>query len=471
VGSLSATLLLAQNALAANQAAIDITASNTANANTPGYTREVATWQEMDQVTLAGGQMVDGAQVTAVSQRDRVLQQRVDQQYQTQQQTATRLSALTNAQQIFSAGAGGSGSISTSINSFFSSLTQLAQNPTDGPTRTAALTAAQTLAASFNSASSQLSQQATTLNGQVSGITAQINGLTAQIASLNHQIMTQEPTETDAGTLEDQRQQDIYQLSQYIGLNQISTEQNGLTLTTTGGATLVSGAQSFALSTATVNGNTAVFSNATGTATDVTAGITGGTLGGTLAALSTDLPQIQSQLDTLAYGLAAQLNTVNTAGLDANGKPGGAIFSLPAAATTANPAGSAANISVALISASGFAAASTTEGTGGSTNANALAAVAQTAVANGQTATGFYASFIAALGSAVSTATDDNTSQTAVLSQTTSQNSALSGVSLDQEASNLTQYERSYEAASKLFTIIDEVLASVLNLGEQTTVS
>ena len=49
MGTLTALLNLSQNALNASQAAIDITSNNVANANTPGYTDEVATWQETIQ--------------------------------------------------------------------------------------------------------------------------------------------------------------------------------------------------------------------------------------------------------------------------------------------------------------------------------------------------------------------------------------------------------------------------------------
>ena len=44
-------------------------------------------------------------------------------------------------------------------------------------------------------------------------------------------------------------------------------------------------------------------------------------------------------------------------------------------------------------------------------------------------------------------------------------------MNLDEEASNLTQYERSYQAAAQVFNIINTLMASVLNLGEQTTVA
>jgi len=75
------------------------------------------------------------------------------------------------------------------------------------------------------------------------------------------------------------------------------------------------------------------------------------------------------------------------------------------------------------------------------------------------------------LGDAVSSVSEENTTQQASLTQLTTQQSSLSGVSEDQEASNLTLYERSYDAAAKVFSIVDELMASALNLGEETTVT
>ena len=74
MGTLTALLDLSQNALEASQSAIDITSNNVANANTPGYTDEIATWQENDSVTLSSRiSAAEGASVSAASQRDPVL--------------------------------------------------------------------------------------------------------------------------------------------------------------------------------------------------------------------------------------------------------------------------------------------------------------------------------------------------------------------------------------------------------------
>jgi flagellar hook-associated protein 1 FlgK len=100
-----------------------------------------------------------------------------------------------------------------------------------------------------------------------------------------------------------------------------------------------------------------------------------------------------------------------------------------------------------------------------------LSGLATAGIVSGLTATNFYASFLTSLGSSVSRVSQANTTQQASLKQLTTQQSSQSSVSLDQEAANLTQYERSYDAAAKIFTIVDQLMASALNLGVETTVT
>lgn len=467
MGSLTALLSMSQNALEANQAAIDITSNNVANQNTPGYTRQVATWQESDSISLSGGTSVSGgASVTAVSQRDRVLDQRVEQQTQTQASTGAESTALGQLQAVFGLSATSTSASSTTIGSdvdaFFNSLSTLQASPSDNSARQGVLSAAAALASDLNSASSQLSAQTNSLNQQAVSVVGQVNSLTASIAVLNKQITSTSPT-GDAGTLEDERQQDLTQLSQLVGFNQTRTENNGISLSTANGAPLVIEGQSFALGTTMSAGNIAVTA---ANGQDITSGISGGQLGGTLEARDGALATAATALDTLAYAIGSAVNAQNAAGVDANGNPGGAIFTLPASSV-----GAAAAIALATTDPNAIAAAAVGEGSSGGTNATALSALGQAALVDGQTASTFFASFLTQVGSAAASATNNNTVQQASLTQLTTQQSSLSGVSLDEEAANLTQYQRSYEAAAKVFSIVDQLLASALNLGEETTVS
>ena len=179
-----------------------------------------------------------------------------------------------------------------------------------------------------------------------------------------------------------------------------------------------------------------------------------------------DLPQISSALDTLAYAIGGAVNTQNAAGLDATGNPAGAIFNLPAGS-----AGAASTISLAVSDPNAIAAAAVGEGPTGGSNATALSGVANARIANGQTASNFYASLLTSLGSSASRVAEQNTTQQGSLSQLTTQQSSKSSVSLDQEAANLMLYERSYNAAAKIFMIVDQLMASALNLGIEATVT
>jgi flagellar hook-associated protein 1 FlgK len=65
----------------------------------------------------------------------------------------------------------------------------------------------------------------------------------------------------------------------------------------------------------------------------------------------------------------------------------------------------------------------------------------------------------------------ENTAQHASVTQLQTQNDALSSVNLNDEASQMSTLERSYQAASQVFGILNTIMASALNLGEQATVS
>jgi flagellar hook-associated protein 1 len=472
MGTLTSILDIAQQALMADQFALNVTANNVANQNTPGYTREVVNFTTEDSVSLSGGTQSTGVTATESSQRDRVLEQRVQQQTQAVAQSGALGSALQQVENIFglsttSSTSNSSGVTSSALGSaitgLFSSLSALEGDPSDTATRQSVLSAASGLASAFNDASNQLSQLSSSLNQQVSSDATQVNALTTSIASLNAQIVSTSPT-GDAGTLEDQRQQDIAQLSQLVGLDQISTSQNGISLTTSGGALLVSGSQSFAMSTTQVGGNAHVVAG--DPPQDVTANLTGGDLGGTLQARDQNLATYSNQLDNLAFSLGTAVNQQNEQGFDSNGNPGQAIFSLPSI-----QAGAAGQITVSATSPSAVAAATIGEGSSGNDNATALANLATANTVGSQTAIGFLASFMGQVGSDASAATTENTGQQATLTQLTTQRDSLSAVSTDQEAANLTEFQRAYQASSEVFNIVNTLMASAINLGEETTVS
>jgi flagellar hook-associated protein 1 FlgK len=274
MGGLNVAFNTIQSALQADQEAINVTANNVGNANTPGYTNETVSWQETDPITINGQSVGTGVAITSVtSQRSLVLNQAIDQQQQTLSAAQAREAGLTDVETIFptSTTTSTSGGIGSALSTFFADLSSLEASPSQSSARSQVLSDANALAASFNSAANQLSSQTNSLNQAVGSTVQQINGLTSSLATLNQEITSAGPT-NGAGTLEDQRQQDLSQLSQLIGVNQIQTQGNGIELTTTNGTVLVAGNQSFALSTglsATTPGVVAVYSGSTDISTSI----------------------------------------------------------------------------------------------------------------------------------------------------------------------------------------------------------
>lgn len=471
MATLNTAFNIATGALEADQDALNVVSNNVSNANTPGYTREVATFEENDPISINGQSYGDGVAVSGgVSQRDRVLEQELQQQNQSTSASAARLSALDQVQTIFnqtttansSSPTGATNGISQDLTDFFDSLSSLESDPSDTSLRQGVLSSVTTLASDFQSASSQLTSQQNSLDQESISVVSQVNALTQTIAQLNQQIQSTSP-HADAGTLEDQRQQDIQQLSQLVGVHQIQTENNGLTITTSSGALLVSESQSYALATGPLNGVTHIYDSQ---GDDITSTLAsgGGQLGGVLTVRDQDIPQILSALDTLAYDFGTQVNTVNEAGSDGNGNPGVAVFTLPATAS-----GAAATISIAITSPSQIAAAGAGLGPSDDSNLLSLANLANQTIIAGATPTDYYSSFVSSLGTLVSGVSTENTAQQASFTQIQSQVNSLSAVDLNDEAASLETFEQSYEAASKIFTVLDEVITSALNLGVPTT--
>jgi flagellar hook-associated protein 1 FlgK len=443
-------------------------ANNVANANTAGYTREVPNFQTSDSVVIGSAIYGDGVMMTGgVSQRNPVLQQSLDQQTQAESASSARLTALNQVQSIFTSAAsassttsatGGGVGISQDMASFFNAMSALEAGPSNTSLRQQVLSAAGNLVTDFNSASQQLTAEQVSLNQQSGSLTGEINGLTANIAQLNAQIGSL-GTSGDAGSLQDARSTDIAKLGALIGVNQIQTENNGLTLTTTSGALLVSGGQNFALTSGTVSGMTHFF-DASGN--DITSGLMsgGGQLGGLLTVREQDIPQMQNSLDGLAYSLGMAINMQNAAGSDANGNPGGAIFTL-----LGSSAGAAAQISLAMTDPALIAAAASGNGSQNGSNAQAMANVAKQTVVSGVTPANYFSDFVTSLGSLVSEVNAQNSAQQASVTQLQNQVGSISGVSLNEEAASMQTLEQAYQAASKAFTILSNVELAALNLG------
>jgi|SRR5579863_359508 len=454
MSSLFGTMAIATGALGAEQGALNATTNNVANVNTPGYSRQEPVLVESDPVVV--GAVTYGAGVSLEklqSVRDPILQMRIQEETQQQGQLNASLTALQQTQVQFTSS---SGDIATEISNFFSSLDQLSTSPTSLALRQGVLTAAGNMATAFNNVANNLSQQRSNLDLSVSQDVQQINGLTGQIATLNNQISELQGVHQDASSLVDQRDLLIGQLSNLVDVSTIQSD-NGLTLTTSNGTALVVGGQSFVLNTQT---NASGLQDIYAQGTDITANLTSGDLAGLLQVRDQNLPGLLSNLDTLAAGLANALNTANQQGFDLKGNAGGNLFVAP----PASGLGAASSLAVQITDPALIAASS--DGTPGSNgNLATLSAVHDQPVAGGQTPTDYYANMVFNVGNDVSTSSAELNSSQVILNQLQDQRGSISGVSLNEEASNMVEYQRAFDAAANVVTTINDMPRSCAEAG------
>jgi flagellar hook-associated protein 1 len=457
MSSLNASLASALSGLIADQGALAASTNNVANVNTPGYSREEPVLASSDPVVddpLTFGTGVTLQSIQSIT--DPILESQIQQETQVENQYNTLASALQQTQVSFSSSAG---DVGTSISNFFDSINQLSTNPSDLSLRQGVLTTAGNLASSFNSTANALTQQQQSLDLSVVQTVSQINQLTSQIAQLNGQVSSLQNVGENAGTFIDQRQQAIDQLSSLVDVSVIPAD-NTLTLTTANGAPLVTGQQSFQLTTqADPNGLHDVYSQGN----DITSQITSGQLGGTLQARDQQIPAIQQQLDTLAGGLATAVNTVQAEGFDLNGNVGTNLFNAP----PANNVGAAASLSVAITDPSLIAASS--DGTAGSNgNAEVMYALGSQNIIDGENPSDYYSNIVFNVGNAASNASAEQTASSGILQQLNDQNSAVSGVSLDEEAANMISYQNAYQASAQVITTVNDMMYTVINMNTLT---
>jgi flagellar hook-associated protein 1 FlgK len=88
-----------------------------------------------------------------------------------------------------------------------------------------------------------------------------------------------------------------------------------------------------------------------------------------------------------------------------------------------------------------------------------------TQIANLQngTADQSYAAFVAQVGDGVQSAESTQSTAQSLLTAIGNQRQSVSGVSLDEEMTNLTTYQQAYEASARAMNAMDSVISTLIN--------
>jgi len=421
-------LSTALSGLLAEQEELDVTGQNIANASTTGYSRESATLEtrgpidipSLSAVTGEGAQLGTGVTVETIS---RIRNAYLDAQYRSQNSSlssaSTQAETLQQAQGAFNEPS--SSGLASQLSNFWTAWSTLATNPGSEAAKLTVISAGQQLATSLKTLSSSLSTVSAQAGEQLASLTGAsgtVDGYATQIAQLNTQIRLSEQAGQPPNEMLDRRDDLLDKLSA-LGQVTVTTGPGNSDTVSFGDA-----------AKPLVEGGTV---NWPQTLTAATGGQIGALLG--LTAATGPLASYQTALNSLASTLANSVNAL---------QPKSPFFS----GTTASTLAVTATVATLQTSAGGAA--------GGNELALAVAGLRGGAAEQG------YGALVEQVGNNVSTAQNEQTNYQATLTAVSNQRQSVSGVSLDEEMTNLISFQRGYQASARTLTAMDSMLETLI---------
>lgn len=462
------TLNLGARSLSTQQQGTEIAGQNLANVNNPAYARQRLALQTSISIPSPVGPQGTGVESVAIVQ---IRSYWLDQQIQSESSVTGSLNAQQIALQTLQANlgeqidtqattsdsTGSQNGLSQGLSNLFNAFQSVSLDPSSLSERQVLIQTAQGLTSQFNQLSNRLDTVGASLDQSVQSDVGQSNQLLADIAKLNQQIIYSEASSGKvANDLRDARQAKIESLSKLVNITTAEQSNGGLDVSI-GGVTMVSGvSQLDSLETYDAGGGQ-ILVRAQTAGTPLT--LTGGSIQGTIDVRDGALADLKSSTNDLAAQLISQVNSIYSAGYDLNGATGQNFFVGTDAATIGvNPD--------LLDDPSKFQASDTAGEAGNNATVLALAQSANGKITalNNQTFSQSYSTSVAKLGQTISNVNDQVDNHTVVSNMLSSQRDSISGVSIDEEMTDLMKYQKAFEASARLINVISEMLDTVVNL-------
>lgn len=332
------SLHIAASSLKTQQRAIDVVSHNIANANTSGYSRQIADLSTIGSEKLGGLNLGRGVQVANVR---RVVDQIVNQaQLENNSQLAywnTTNTGLNTVENVF--GSLQSTGLASSLDGFFLSWKQLANNSQDSGMQVNVRAKSSVLIDNLNNMKQQLVKVQNNTDANIDSTITKANQVLDNIAALNVQINRQEAGNQGsigmANDLRDQRDQAVRDLTVLLPVQRVNTADGGLMLQTPNGDLLVqdSTARHLSRGAATASGFQSIEIAGSGVAIDQS--LQSGQLGGMINLRDNKMGNYINQLDSIAANLIFSTNQIHASGANnshlttiASGQGGNAALAL-----------------------------------------------------------------------------------------------------------------------------------------------
>ncbi len=311
------------------QRALDVTSHNIANANTPGYSRQVAHFTARPGTGSGVGYIGSGTQIASIERMYDAMQ---TEQLRTTTTGYARFNTLNNlAGRMDVLLADPDTGLNTSLQSYFGSMQDLANDPSSIPARQAVIGEAQGLAAKFQSLDDRLSELENEVNSRLELSVADINRLASSIAEVNEKISLANGTGNSPNDLLDQRDNLVLQLSAQVAVTTNIQDDGTMSVFIGAGQSLVLGGEARRLGIGgtefDMTRKTVTYQGTSGS-TPLDTASTGGNLGGLLDFRSRILDPARQSLGQTAIAFASSMNEQHGSGMDLRGNLGTDLFSV-----------------------------------------------------------------------------------------------------------------------------------------------
>ncbi|GAA3953804.1 flagellar hook-associated protein FlgK [Allohahella marinimesophila] len=313
----------------AHQTALRVTGNNVANANTEGYTRQRAEFDQLGGQFTGAGYLGSGAQITDI-------QRLTDSYLQTQVRSDTSVSAeigivAENLEQINNLLADPRTGISPALSDFFGALQIAAEDPSSVPARQELLSQSNRLVDRFRLINDRLTAQSSSVETSIRSQVEDVNGLAAAIAETNRSIVSAKGAASGSqpNDLLDKRDMLIKELATKVSINVIPQDDGQLNVFIGKGQALVMGSSSSSI-VARKNeddpNSLEIAIGKEGRFVQITREITGGELGGLIRFREAVLEPAQNNLGRLAISIADRVNDQHQQGMTLENQFGGLYF-------------------------------------------------------------------------------------------------------------------------------------------------
>lgn len=452
MASLFSILSVARDGITASSGAVNVTAQNIAGANTPGFVKRTA----MLESVPTGGVMFTGVKRSF----DRFTYAQLIEQEGRLAGARVRSTALADVESIVSPS---TNHIGDRADAFFGSLQELALHPSDTAVRSSVLARAEWLASGFSETATGLDQYRNELFTRARDISTEVNQRLDALSGVDAGVRAAIARGETPSDLLDRRDQIVREIGERVGGRIVEDDKGGITLFGAGTVLYENGHVAKISVALDPSNNLAISADRGGNILDITRAIDAGSLAGTKTTRDVDIPDILASLDSFAKDISDAVNAVHVTGFGLDGGTGRPLFT---------PLASAAGAAHAMQIDPGIAGhperIATSSSAGSLPGGNDVAAkladlVRKNLSASGGTPAERFAGLASKVGVMRNVASGEESMREDTVATATALRESASGVSTDEEMINLQQFQRAFEASSRVLRTVDELYQSLLD--------